>query len=79
MKKIKSLQEKLGAELVSLSQKMADLQTTSRAGGQVCWLLLNNAIPPVFPSACRGAIAATGMVIALSVLSVLELAAVMPS
>ena len=39
MKKIKSLQDKLGAELVSLSQRMADLQATYLDGGQVRQLM----------------------------------------
>ena len=33
MKKIKGLQEKLGAELTSLSQKMTNLQTVKLDGG----------------------------------------------
>lgn len=33
MKKIQGLQEKLGAELVSLSQKMTNLQTIKLDGG----------------------------------------------
>ena len=35
MKKIQGLQEKLGAELAALSQKMTNLQTTKPDGGAV--------------------------------------------
>ena len=46
MKKVKLLQEKLGAELVSLSQRMANLQTSNTGGDQVGQLML------CYPSAC---------------------------